>query len=140
MKYAEVVEIERALQRLGQERLSNWYDVAKNIRIAGKVTKEVADLVREAQKRFAKKDEMGEVVFEPAGGELMRPVFATTEDKKAFHEVIKQIDEEERKVSFHKFPMSRLKDLNLPANVMAPLLDVVVTVDEVKEEVKERKK
>lgn len=132
MKYSEILEIENALKRLGEERLKCWYDVAKNIGIVSKISRQVGELVEAARQRFAKKDEAGQVVYTPIGGGLMRPEFATPEDQKEFDEVLKKINDDEYEVTFHKFPMSRLGDRELQGSIISPLLGVVILEEEEK--------
>lgn len=125
MRYQEIAEIRLALLELMNERLPVAYEIAKNIKECEKITTEVQELVTTMQQMYADKDEQGKIVTEKAvDGILVK--FSDPARRDAYQREILKINQENHEIVFKKIQSSALKDINLPARILLPLVDIII--------------
>jgi len=128
MKYLQVVEIKNALTELGKERLPIAYEVAKNIRICNKIIDETSEISREMFEKFSDKDANEKPIQVPDDKNNGQMTMTITDpmNLKMYQEELTKILNSEHLVEFIKIPKARIQNEKLTANVVVPLIDVVI--------------
>jgi hypothetical protein len=128
MKHIEILEVKKALEELGKERLPVAYEVAKNTRICEKILNETSDILREIFEKYADRDEQGTPIqhqdSDPTKGSTMK--ITDPAMLKNYRDEIERVLNEDHEVTFVKIPRSRIQSERLTASMLVPLIDVVI--------------
>jgi len=128
MKYLQIVEIKSALTELSKERLPIAYEIAKNIRICNNAIQEMTELSRTIFENFADKDEDGNFIKHQVGDDPnnMQLKISNSDALNQYQiEFVKLLDVE-HDVHFVMIPKARIQTENLLADVLIPLIDVII--------------
>jgi hypothetical protein len=126
MKYAEIFMIKDALQKLGKERLTVAFEIAKNIRACDKVLNEAQEIAKELHQKYADKDEKGEVKQYPDDKGQMLTKISDPALIKDYQVELAKLDTEEHEVVFTKIKKSQISAEKIPGEILVPLIDTVL--------------
>jgi hypothetical protein len=129
----EAAELFASLQQIGNKPLVCWYPISRNISTLKPITKQSSNAVQDMINAHALKDENGNWKTKVGPGGQTVHDFGDMQDE--IDNSIKELEAEEVKIEVRMIPLSHVvnKDktsADLPANVMAPLLDVIIYEDE----------
>jgi hypothetical protein len=126
MKFIEIVQIKESLKKLSQERLHVAYEIAKNIRICDKIINETQEIAKELYTKYADVDTNGQVITsrDEEGRETAK--ISDPEKIKECQEELTKLDREEHDVQFCKINKTKLEAEKLSADILIPLVDVII--------------
>jgi hypothetical protein len=121
MTLEQILLIKNSLTFLSKERLFAAYEIAKNLRECDKIIEESKLLSQKLFEMHADKDEDGNFIYEE------NKVKITDEAAiKRYQEEVRKIIETEHNLIFIKIPSAKLSNEKLPAEILIPLLGVII--------------
>jgi hypothetical protein len=126
MKYAEIFDIKLALEKLAKEPLKAAFEIAKDIRICTKLLDEGQELTRTLHAQFADRDEEGKIKQYEDEEKRAIAKISDPDKLKIYQEAIQKLNMEEHEVVFTKINKSKLETEKLSAEILIPLIDVII--------------
>lgn len=125
LKFPVLVEVQRALETLGQQQLPVSYEIARNLKSIRRVVDEQQEIARSLYEKFADKEDDGSLKRYVVG-EQMKLKISDPKLFIAYNLEVKKIDETEHEVTLYPIAWSKIEKFDLQGNAIAPLLDIII--------------
>jgi hypothetical protein len=126
MNYTEIQNVKQALLKISSERLPIAYEIAKNLKLCNKIIAETDEIMMEIYKKYADKDEKGElrVYHDPSEKEMYK--ISDNEKLLEYQQALNKLYSEEHDVKFITISKTTLIGQSLYATDLLPLLDIII--------------
>ena len=126
MKFAEIVIIKEALEKISLGHLTFAFEIAKNLRICNKVIDETMSVVKDLQRQFLDKDERGEIMVhkDEKGQDTMK--ISDPSKLLQYQNAVRKLEEEEHGMAFLTIHKSKIEAEKFAAVEIIPLVDVII--------------